>query len=415
MRALTVYYNHRQVGRLVQDDHGLMIFNYFDSWLNDLEAFPLSRMLPLIKEGFKGKQARAFFAGILPEQDIRRKVASILGVSERNDFALLEGIGGECAGAVSLFPEGNDMLPSVTTNRSRFLHEDELAAIVEELPRRPLMAGKEGVRLSLAGAQDKLPVLYRQDGISLPLGSTPSTHIFKPEPERFPGLVANEAFCMTLAGKAGLPVPEVFVLSVRGHLCLVVSRYDRKLEEGRVLRLHQEDFCQATGFPPEQKYQEEGGPSLPESVKVLREWSSVPVLDLLAFVDALIFNVLIGNADAHAKNFSFLYGSNGQKRLAPFYDLVCTLAWDELSKNLAMRIGECRQINNLTLDHWKQMAKSCNLGWAMVRERLVTVARKVKTVLPDAAKSVADMGVELPDTVIQIISDRVRELLEDLK
>ena len=191
MKRLAVYLHSERVGALDEDDSGLLEFRYAPEWTGRPDAIPLSRSLPLQSEPFRGKHARPFFAGILPDEGPRQQIAAILGISERNDFAMLERIGGECAGAVSLLPEDAPP-PTVGETHVRKLSEQELEDIVVELPRRPLMAGREGLRLSLAGSQSKLPVLIRDAAIALPLGNTPTTHIIKPEPERFPGLAANE-------------------------------------------------------------------------------------------------------------------------------------------------------------------------------------------------------------------------------
>jgi serine/threonine-protein kinase HipA len=213
MNTLIVYLNAEKVGRLVQDDDDRLQFAYDPTWLEKPGAIPLSRSLPLQSEVFVGKRARSFFAGILPEEEPRRQIAKVLGISDANDFAMLAGLGGECAGAVSLLPAG--VVPAVPKSAGhRELTEQELRRIVAELPRRPLLVGTDGLRLSLAGAQDKLPVVVHGDGIGLPLGGMPSTHILKPEPDRFPGLVANESFCMTLARAVGLPVPDITYCSV---------------------------------------------------------------------------------------------------------------------------------------------------------------------------------------------------------
>lgn len=190
MKPLRVYLNSDLVGTLDQDDSGLLEFRYGADWLSRQDAAPLSRSLPLQSDPFRGKHARPFFAGLLPDEGPRQQIAAILGISERNDFAMLERIGGECAGAVSLLPEGAPP-PAAGDKRMRELSEKELDEIIAELPRRPLMAGREGLRLSLAGSQSKLPVVIREATLALPLGNTPSTHIIKPEPERFPGLVAS--------------------------------------------------------------------------------------------------------------------------------------------------------------------------------------------------------------------------------
>jgi serine/threonine-protein kinase HipA len=371
MSTLTVYLCGEPVGTLDQDSNDLLRFAYAPEWLSRRDAVPLSRMLPLAPQTYDTKHARPFFAGILPEEGPRTAIARILGISEGNDFAMLERIGGECAGAVSLLPKGRK--PPQIESLTRVLDADELVSIVQELPHRPLMAGEEGIRLSLAGAQNKLPVVIDGKTIALPLGNTPSTHIIKPEPEHFPGLVANEAFCMELARRVGLNVAESTIRLIGDTPCIVVTRYDRKGGADGTVRLHQEDCCQALGRPPERKYQQEGGPSVRECITFLREWSTTPVLDILAFVDALIFNMLVGNADAHGKNFSMIY-AGGTKRLAPLYDLVSTIAWPELSTRLAMSIGHGKRMNDLNPMHFKRMAEECGVGWPMVRDRMRRLA-----------------------------------------
>jgi serine/threonine-protein kinase HipA len=379
MNRLVVHLNGVQAGRLNQDDAGELSFAYAPKWLSGRGPYPLSRSLPLRPEPFHGKPVRAFFAGILPEQAIRQQVAANLGVSAGNDFGLLARIGGECAGAVSLLPEGT---PHEKGDDSlRRLSERELRDIIGELPRRPLLAGEKNVRLSLAGAQSKLPVVWDADGFALPLGNTPSTHIIKPEPPRFPMLATNETLVMDLARAVGLAIPELEFRLIGDTPCVIVKRFDRELDaRGAIRRVHQEDFCQALGVPPERKYQQEGGPTIRDCVTLLREWSTTPVVDLRAFVDVIIFNHLAGNADAHGKNFSLLY-QGGSRRLAPFYDLVCTLAWPELSKVPAMKIGAGRSLNDLSGSNFRRMAKDAGLGWPMVRQRVEQMCGTIRRVL----------------------------------
>jgi serine/threonine-protein kinase HipA len=406
MSALTVYLRSEPVGTLEQDASGELQFTYASEWLARVDATPLSRMLPLSPAPCAHKLVRSFFAGILPEEGPRTVIARILGISEGNDFAMLERIGGECAGAVSLFPKGQSPLP--VQSRVRPLDERDLVAIIAELPRRPLLAGEEGVRLSLAGAQDKLPVFVDDEGrIALPLGNTPSTHILKPEPKHFPGLVANEAFCMDLARRVGLNVAKTTVRMIGATPCIVVHRYDRVRGADGTIRLHQEDLCQALGRPPERKYQQEGGPTVRECVALLREWSTTPVLDILAFVDALIFNLLIGNADAHGKNYSMIYAA-GARRLAPLYDLVSTIAWPELSTRLAMNIGHGKNVNDLNPAHFGSLAGECDLGWPMVRARVRILADKVIAAL-DAAAVDSPVPVTLP-MIVDTVRDRCKRM-----
>jgi len=412
MNNLIVYLNAERVGTLEQDDSGLMQFSYNQVWLKKPGSMPLSRSLPLQSEVFSGKKARPFFAGILPEERPRKKIAEILGISDSNDFAMLERIGGECAGAVSLLPEG--VVPTDPKNaRHRELTEPELRQLIAELPSRPLMVGMEGLRLSLAGAQEKLPVIVHSNRICLPLGGTLSTHILKPEPDRFPGLVANEIFCMTLAQAVGLNAPNTEYRSV-GKPCMLVQRYDRATDEdGSTTRLHQEDFCQALGFPPERKYQAEGGPMLSDCISLLRDWSTAPVLDIPSFINGLIFNVLIGNADAHGKNYSLLY-SGGERRLSPYYDLVSTLAWPDLSKNLAMKIGGCESVNAFTIGDWKKMAKKAGLGWPMIRERIAEICYSVLNELGKVQAQTRKYSDSMVTLLHETIEGRVARMLEAL-
>ena len=308
-RTLDVYLHNDLVGKLVQDAGGRMLFQYTESWLNNPSATPLSRSLPLRKDRFKTKECRGFFAGILPEQSKREIIARNLGISARNDYAMLEQIGGECAGAVTFLPLGQSppraqlQLPHTLPARTR--------SDTQGVADRPLLAGDKGIRLSLAGAQDKVAVRIEGGEISLPLGGAPSTHILKPAVERFAGVVFNEVLCMQLAATAGLPTAKAESRTVNGIDYLMVERYDRTHRQvaggaPALERLHQEDFCQAQGIVSEMKYQKEGGPSLKQCFALLREVSSAPVIDLARLLDAVIYNYLIGNNDAHGKNFSLL-------------------------------------------------------------------------------------------------------------
>lgn len=386
-KLLDVYLHQDKVGQLRVRD-GQMGFEYAADWLGNPSAKPLSRSLPLQEGRFSRKHCRGFFAGLLPEQEKRSAIARRLGVSEQNDFALLEALGGECAGAVTLMPAGAP-LPD-TDFRYRTLSASQLADIVRELPNRPLMAGEEGVRLSLAGAQDKVAVRVDQDGnMSLPLGTAPSTHILKPAIPRFAGVVQNEALCLNLASAIGLIAAKAEVGQVEGIEYLLVQRYDREM----LLRHHQEDFCQALGIPPEQKYQNEGGPSLKACFALLREVSSVPAQDLQRLLDAVIFNFLIGNHDAHGKNFSLLYereyrtiiSAEPRFQLAPLYDLLCTVYYPQLSPKMAMKIGGEYDSKEITPEHFAQMAADIGFSEKMVVRRVPEMARKILKALDEMA------------------------------
>jgi serine/threonine-protein kinase HipA len=374
-KTLDVYLHDKLVGHLIQDDYGEMLFEYSSSWLEDSHAIPLSQSLPLRKEQFKRKECRGFFAGVLPEEAKREIVARNLGISDRNDFAMLEQIGGECAGAVTFIHKGEPYPEHAYSYRS--LMDHELANILRELPQRPLMAGEVDIRLSLAGVQDKIAVHVAEDKISIPLNGAPSTHILKPAIERFEGVVFNEALCMNLAAEIDLPVASIETRRVEDIDYILVERYDRKVRKSSIERLHQEDFCQALAITPEMKYQSEGGPSLGQCFNLIREVSSTPVIDLQHFLHAVIFNYLVGNNDAHGKNFSFVYDEANTARLAPLYDIVCTVYYPQLSKKMAMKIGDEYRGDLILMINFERMAEEAGLAKPLVKERVSTMADEI--------------------------------------
>jgi serine/threonine-protein kinase HipA len=416
-KTLDVYLHRDLAGQLKQDDGGQISFAYAESWLANPHALPLSHSLPLRSEYYRGKQCRGYFAGVLPEESNREIIARNLGISARNDYAMLERIGGECAGAVTFVPAG-EPLPELPQkdDQYRTLSSDELARLLRELPRRPLLAGEAGIRLSLAGAQDKIAVRVEGDTISLPLGNAPSTHILKPAVERFAGLVHNEAFCMQLATTVGLPTAKTEIRKAEDVEFLLVERYDRILAhdaEGtaRLERVHQEDFCQALDIVPEMKYQKEGGPSLKQCFTLLRAVSSAPVIDLARLLDAVLFNYLIGNNDAHGKNFSLLYrpAQTGQfeVRLAPLYDAVSTYFYPELTREMAMRIGDAYRSERVTKADFEKLAADAGLSKPLVNRRIPELAEAILAKLEGILS-----GVPSVQTLAEQIRTRCKHVRE---
>jgi serine/threonine-protein kinase HipA len=242
------------------------------------------------------------------------------------------------------------------------------------------------VRLSLAGAQSKLPVVEVEGGFALPHSSgQPTTHILKPEPERFPGLVANELFCMRLAAAAGLQVAEVErAETLSGLPYLIVTRYDRDLTQEPVRRLHQEDLCQALGKLYIEKYQQDGGPGVADAMELTGKASSAPARDRPQLWLALVFNVLIGNCDAHGKNYSLLYDSPAPS-LAPLYDLVSTAAYDELTTRLAMSIDGARDLAEVDLGAWWRLAEEVGFAPRFLDQRMAPFVDRVLGAVPELA------------------------------
>lgn len=361
---------------------GRLTFQYRPDWLTQSNMVSLSQSLPLRPEPFDDHQCRAFFAGLLPEGNLRRLIARQCQVSSQNDFALLGAIGGECAGAITFVPDGQ---PAAVVNEAavEWLDQPQCVDLLDELPRRPMLAGRDGIRLSLAGAQDKLPVVFDGQRLGLPKGGQPSTHILKPAIASVQDSVINEGFCLALAQALGMPTAQAQILHVDDRPVLLVARYDRRADaDGQPVRIHQEDFCQALGVVPEMKYQNGGGPDLKACFDLLRKATRPGAPQVLRLLDAVTFNALIGNHDAHAKNFSLLYEAGTAPKLAPLYDILSTAVYDKLSPKMAMKLGSKYRFAEVQARHWDQFATAAGLSKAQTKKRVLRMAQA----LPAAAR-----------------------------
>lgn len=399
MRELRVELHGDHAGDLVQDDSGRVSFRYAEAWLARGDRTPVSCSLPLGTEVHDHRAAEPFFGGLLPEESVRERIARFLGITARNDFAMLAEIGGECAGAVRLVAggDGTEPSPNAAGPGLRVLDDGELEQLLVELPRRPLLMAAREARLSLAGAQDKVAVTLTPDGrVALPTDGSPTSHILKAPIPGIEGTVANEAVCLDAARRLGLDVASAARRRAGSVPYLLVERYDRIAgPDGATLRLHQEDVCQALGVPTRLKYQSEGGPGLSETFALLTRVVTRPALARLALLRATIFNVAVGNADAHAKNFSLLHGNARFGRpgtqLAPLYDLLSTLAYPDLSPRFAMKIGTARTFAELSRGAWEAMAEGAGLAPAQVR------------------REVRSLGGAIPGAVEEAIGNALRE------
>ena len=398
MARLKVCLCGNETGVLSCDAQQRFSFQYTPQWINRTDVPPLSLSMPLTGEAYADEKARPFFTNLLPESSVREAVARKLGISPRNEFALLEALGGECAGAVTLLPPD-----AVIENKYgyRKLSPGQFRQLMRDMPKKPLLAGEQGIRLSLAGAQHKLPVYLEGEHVFLPENGSPSSHILKPDIAGIAHSARNEAFCMALADRVGLRVPRSGMMAIPEEI-YVVERYDRyRDEKGMLRRLHQEDFCQALGLMAETKYEAEGGPSLLDCVSLLDRFSSHPALDKKALVEWVVFNYLIHNADAHAKNISFLLGSD-EIRITPFYDLICTGVYESVQKKLAMKIGKENRPQWIVGRHWEQLAVTVDIRAKLIMKTLREMADK----MIDAANAVASEQQDLwgPSPVIPEIA-----------
>jgi serine/threonine-protein kinase HipA len=314
---------------------------------------------------------------------MRRLLAQQFQVSGQNDFALLDHIGGECAGAVTFLAPAQVLAAPAKEDDVEWLSDAQVLAILDELPRRPMLAGRDGLRLSLAGAQDKLPVVFDGERLGLPRNGTPSSHILKPAIQSVEDSVINEGFCLALAQAMQLQPAKSRIHAVLNRTFLLVERYDRLAEaQGNRRRVHQEDFCQALGVVPEMKYQNEGGPDLAQCFELVRRATRPSAPQVLRLFDYVVFNALIGNHDAHAKNFSLLY-SGTTPVLAPLYDTLSTAVYPTLTPKMAMKIGSKYKFSEVQARHWDQFAAGAGLARAQAKRRILELAKS----LPPAARA----------------------------
>jgi len=389
---------------IVEEDHRRLRLGYT---AEALDSFPtgsplLSLKLPLSSDRYPNGITRAFLDGLLPEGDPRRAIAEDFGIRADDTFGLAQALGRDCAGALVIQPDEEPAPPEATTRTAEPLNEEQLATLVDNLRDVPLGADRR-VRISLAGVQEKLLLTRMPDGRwGRPVGGTPTTHILKPEIRTYPNTVENEAFCMRLAKHLGLRIADVETTAIAGRKLIVVTRYDRQIERsGAVRRLHQEDFCQATGTPPRSKYQEDGGPSLRQIAQILQNVHPEGMSELLR---AITLHVLVGNGDAHAKNVSLLHEQSGVLRLAPLYDVMSTLYYGD--DRLAMYIDNVHRTNRVTVDRLVNEATS----WGLPRARSSANVNDLLDAVPAAIAQAQQETPGLPPAIPQLVMAQLKGL-----
>ncbi|HWL48527.1 MAG TPA: type II toxin-antitoxin system HipA family toxin [Acidimicrobiia bacterium] len=413
---LTVYLHDMQIGVVERRGPKRYRFRYNDEVRSRHEtgAIVLSVSLPVREDEFPPAAARPFFDGLLPEGVVRSSLAHSLKASEEDGFALLKALGADCAGAVAVLPKGES--PQTGEGEIRPLSRTDLARLIEELPEHPLgIDGRAtGIRLSLGGIQEKLVLVRSPNGeYGQPLDGAPSTCILKPEHERYPEIVANEAFGLRLAGSAGLDAARAEPTDIDGRPCLHVERFDRTIVGGgRIARVHQEDMCQALGIVPVDKYEASGGPSIAAIVQLLRDTGSPrAAVDILKVIEAALLNFLIGNSDAHGKNLALLYDPTGGVRLAPLYDLVSTQVYEGSEPALAMRIGSVEDPERVEMDAWRELGKTAGIGAQLP----ALIAEQTERILRCADALVATGKAEgwhrpVVDRIFALMQERARQL-----
>ncbi len=395
---------------VISQERGRLSLSYTEEALTRYElGVPLlSLPLPLTPQRFTHAIVRPFLDGLLPEGDARQAVARDVGAGRDDTYALIRALGRDCAGALVIQPEDDSPPPAPTTLTAEPLTDAQVADLVANLRSAPLGVGAR-VRISLAGVQEKLLLTRIPDGRwGRPVDGTPSTHILKPEIARFPSTVENEIFCMRVAKYLGLPVANVDTTIISGRKLIVVDRYDRVIHaDGTVQRLHQEDFCQATGVPPDSKYQEDGGPSLTRIAEILQALAPASAVETL--LRAVALNVLIGNGDAHAKNFSLLHDPIGALRFAPLYALMSTLYYGD--DGLAMYIDSIQKTRRVTANRiLNETAR-----WGMSRRRAAEIIADIMERMPAAVAQAQAETPALPAEIPTIIDAQLAHLRSDFR
>ena len=401
-KELVALLDGKEIGRVSRDARGRLRFIYNDDWRNAADAYPLSLSMPLGAKEHGHSVVEAFLWNLLPDNErVLARWAAKFHVSARNAFALISHVGEDCAGAVQFVtPERLDAILNGTQENVAWLDESDVAKRLETLRKDPAAwrLPSDTGQFSLAGAQPKTALLLRNDRWGIPSGRLPTTHIFKPPTGQFDGHAENEHICLILARDLGLPVAQTKVMRFKDEIAIVIERYDRLPKGNDIIRVHQEDVCQALGISPIKKYQNEGGPSPFGIIQLLRTYSSDRDADLDTFVGALGFNWLIAGTDAHAKNFSLLL-SGRRVRLAPLYDIASILPYhgfDMHKVRFAMKIGGEYTLSQIGSRQWRKFAREVRVEPDALIARLTGMAKQLPDEVNTARVRAREQGLAAP-------------------
>lgn len=425
---LQVFQNNRLVGHLTREPSGLIGFHYDQSWLDWEQAMPASLSLPLRETPFRGEAVAAVFENLLPDSErLRRLVAEKVGARGIDAYNLLAAIGRDCVGAFQFIADGEEEIDITGKIEGDVVDAEAIDRLLRSLTQAPLGLSRDDTfRISVAGAQEKTALL-RHDGKWLkPHGTTPTTHLFKPPIGQLPNgidlsdSVENEFYCLKFIEAFGLPVNAAEIETFGGTKALVIERFDRRwTKDGRLLRLPQEDCCQALSVPPTLKYQSDGGPGIVAILDLLKG-SDTPVEDQMVFVKAQLLFWLLGATDGHAKNFSIYLGSGGSFRLTPLYDvLTAQPSLDNHQINLrqmklAMSVGRNRhdRIDRIHARHFLQTGDEAGLPKRLVRSAVEEIAATADSAM---AKLEAALPTAFPASLHESVKVAVAARLESFR
>lgn len=411
---LVALVQNRKVGDLVYDEKKDRIALLYDAdWVDSDEAFPLSISLPLVRKEHGDKVVRPFISGLLPDNnEVLDKWARRFHVSARNPFRLLYHVGEECAGGVQFVqPErAGRWIAGKPPQGIQWISREELEERMRELLKDHAAVRRDRDRgqFSLAGAQPKMG-LYRDDTTGrwgVPEGRTPTTHILKPNEGRFADHDQNEHYCLTLARFLGMAAAESRIEKIGEIPVIIVRRFDRMAFDGKIIRVHQEDACQALGTPPLKKYERDGGPTAANIFGLIRDYSSNPREDEIRFLNALIYNWLIKGTDAHGKNFGFLLAAGSQVLLAPLYDVASFIPYEtphqERKTRMAMKIGGEYQWWKIGPRHWERAAKEWKLDQVRVFARIIDMASRMPSAVSSTRAELESGGIVLTEGIARM-------------
>lgn len=395
---LRVVLNGRLVGLLTKQSGVAISFTYDESWLTWEHAIPVSLSLPLRENAYHGEPVIAIFENLLPDSEkIRKQIAEKVGANGKDAYSLLAAIGRDCVGALQFIPDqGEEETKAYAGIEGEKISDHAIEELLNNLPQISLGLGRDqDFRISIAGAQEKTALLWHNGQWHKPHGSTPTTHIFKAQIGQLPNgidlsnSVENEYYCLKLLELFGLEVNQARMMTFGKTKALVIERFDRLwTKDGRLLRIPQEDCCQALAIPPARKYQSDGGPDMIAILKLL-QGSDTPEKDQKIFLKAQILFWMIGATDGHAKNFSITLGAGGRFHLTPLYDVLTaqpSLETREIERKqmkLAMSVGDRRhyKIQEIQKRHFLQTGKKAGLSQAVVEAIIDEVAHGVESVV----------------------------------
>jgi serine/threonine-protein kinase HipA len=394
---LRVLLNNRLVGHLTKAATGAIEFRYDPTWLAWDHALPASLSLPLREDAFRGDSVTAVFDNLLPDSDaLRRRVAERVGTAGIDAYSLLAAIGRDCVGALQFVGDGDDHGDDSHSLAGDAIDNVAIEKMLKGLAQAPLgLTRDDDFRISVAGAQEKTALLLQNGKWLKPHGKTPTTHIIKTQIGELPNgidlsnSVENEYYCLRLVAAFGLPVNNAEIAKFGKTTALVIERFDRRwTKDGRLLRLPQEDCCQALSVPPTRKYQSDGGPGLVQLLNLFKG-SDTPAEDQAMLLKAQMIFWLIGATDGHAKNFSIFLSQGGRFHLTPLYDVLSaqpSLDRGQIQRKqmkLAMSVGSKNhyRIAEVQGRHFVQTAEAAGVPKRLVENAIASVADQATAAL----------------------------------